>query len=236
MTAQPLRLLIQQLSSKLSAPQDRDAFAVAEHLLAPTALVTHAIEGSRQTTSWCGWAGQASLNHPRHGRALGMECCSIPRPVNKVSHRTASQFSGGAKSTKRTYVVQGCPSCGRMLRTHIELLGEWVGCHHCGGEFIAADPALRTSESNRPINLRRADALLALLDAENGGGEGGEAARRRTAERGAERPPQTDDSADRWIPRPAMLDSLCDPTALSVGMRADRPALVGSIAGQVRPA
>lgn len=37
---------------------------------------------------------------------------------------------------------QPCPVCGRTLRIGVTLLGRRVYCQHCGGGFVAADPAL----------------------------------------------------------------------------------------------
>lgn len=37
---------------------------------------------------------------------------------------------------------QTCPVCGRTLRIGVTLLGRRVYCQHCGGGFIASDPAL----------------------------------------------------------------------------------------------
>lgn len=37
---------------------------------------------------------------------------------------------------------QPCPVCGRTLRIGVTLLGRRVYCQHCGGGFIAFDPAL----------------------------------------------------------------------------------------------
>ena len=36
---------------------------------------------------------------------------------------------------------QPCPVCGRSLRIGVALLGRRVYCQHCGGGFVAADPA-----------------------------------------------------------------------------------------------
>lgn len=38
--------------------------------------------------------------------------------------------------------LQPCPVCGRTLRIGVMLLGRRVFCQHCGGGFVAADPAL----------------------------------------------------------------------------------------------
>jgi hypothetical protein len=37
---------------------------------------------------------------------------------------------------------QPCPVCGRTLQIGVMLLGRHVYCQHCGGGFVAADPAL----------------------------------------------------------------------------------------------
>ena len=58
----------------------------------------------------------------------------------------------------RIYFVQGCPICGRRLNIRIEYLGRQLVCRHCGGQFVAQDPAngpLPDSEA-----LRRAQQLL----------------------------------------------------------------------------
>lgn len=229
MTAQPLLSEIQPMESETPPLQECDAFAVAEDLSPLTDPVLHRTDGSRTPASCCGCAGQASLIHPTHGRALGMECCSKHPPAVKAT-----------RAGRSTHVVQGCPACGRLLRTHMELLGELVACHHCGGEFVASDPSLRTSAGNRPVNLRRADALLALLDDANDRADANEAGPADAAptplQVTAELPSQSDGAQGRSVPRPSMMRRSCFPTAPSGGKRAGRPALVGSIAGQAQQA
>jgi len=43
--------------------------------------------------------------------------------------------------SSRIYFVQGCPICGRRLNIRLEYLGRRVVCQHCGGQFLAKDPA-----------------------------------------------------------------------------------------------
>jgi hypothetical protein len=61
-----------------------------------------------------------------------------------------------------TYFTQECPSCGRRLQIRVEYLGRKVRCQHCGGQFLAIDPASARSEPAEQGNelLRRADELL----------------------------------------------------------------------------
>jgi hypothetical protein len=51
---------------------------------------------------------------------------------------------------------QPCPVCGRTLRIGVMLLGRQVYCQHCGGGFVAGDPALGRSSDV----LERGDRLL----------------------------------------------------------------------------
>ena len=39
--------------------------------------------------------------------------------------------------------LQRCPVCSRLLRIRVTLLGKQVFCQHCGGKFLATDPATR---------------------------------------------------------------------------------------------
>jgi len=39
--------------------------------------------------------------------------------------------------------LQRCPVCSRLLRIRVSLLGKQVFCQHCGGKFLATDPATR---------------------------------------------------------------------------------------------
>lgn len=39
--------------------------------------------------------------------------------------------------------LQRCPVCSRLLRIRVSLLGKQVFCQHCGGKFVAIDPATR---------------------------------------------------------------------------------------------
>ncbi len=70
-------------------------------------------------------------------------------------------------STSRfTYFVQECPTCGRSLRIRVDYLGKQVACQHCLGRFEACDP---TSTEYPPTDsglalLNRANELLASVD------------------------------------------------------------------------
>lgn len=35
----------------------------------------------------------------------------------------------------QTFVVQGCPVCGRRLQIRTQFIGRRVQCTHCGGSF-----------------------------------------------------------------------------------------------------
>ena len=60
--------------------------------------------------------------------------------------------------------TQECPVCGRPLEIRIEYLGRRVGCQHCGGRFVASEPAARPGRppTARSLLLRRAESLLEL--------------------------------------------------------------------------
>jgi len=58
----------------------------------------------------------------------------------------------------RIYFVQGCPICGRRLNIRIEYLGRRLVCRHCGGQFVAQDPANAPAPDSEA--LRRAQQLL----------------------------------------------------------------------------
>lgn len=54
------------------------------------------------------------------------------------------------------YFVQECPVCGRPVQVRAVYLGRQVSCQHCGGQFLASDPA-------DPCN-RQTGARMGLLD------------------------------------------------------------------------
>jgi hypothetical protein len=58
---------------------------------------------------------------------------------------------------------QGCPVCGRLLRIGVTLLGKPVYCQHCGGRFVAADPA--ASPSGARSRDRRVEDLIERAEA-----------------------------------------------------------------------
>ncbi len=62
------------------------------------------------------------------------------------------------------HFAQECPVCGRPLEVRVEYLGHRVSCLHCGGVFVASDPAdggdLSMERGNRVI--RRAEQLLQM--------------------------------------------------------------------------
>jgi hypothetical protein len=57
---------------------------------------------------------------------------------------------------------QPCPVCGRTLRIGVMLLGRQVYCQHCGGGFVASDPALgrATDAPGRGARDAAVDRLL----------------------------------------------------------------------------
>lgn len=58
---------------------------------------------------------------------------------------------------------QGCPVCGRLLDIRVTLLGRRVYCQHCGGAFIAADPATAPA-AGRQARDRRVAELIERAD------------------------------------------------------------------------
>ncbi len=65
-----------------------------------------------------------------------------------------------------TSFFQECPICGRSLQVRVELLGRFIGCPHCRGEFMATDePA--SGVRSQPL-MERANALLNWLPSEVG--------------------------------------------------------------------
>jgi len=40
-----------------------------------------------------------------------------------------------------TYFYESCPVCGRHLRVPVQHYGRLMECSHCGGEFLAGQPA-----------------------------------------------------------------------------------------------
>lgn len=64
---------------------------------------------------------------------------------------------------KRTY-LQNCPVCGRPLAIPREYLGRRLHCRHCGGKFVAIDPASPrfAAQNGASALLTQADRLLEL--------------------------------------------------------------------------
>ncbi len=60
--------------------------------------------------------------------------------------------------------LQECPICGRPLEIRREYQGQKVSCRHCGGWFLAVDPAHHPwdiwNQSN--LMLHKADQLLEI--------------------------------------------------------------------------
>ena len=66
-------------------------------------------------------------------------------------------------SSRATFFVQECPTCGRKVRVCVEYLGLEIQCRHCRATFVASDPDSDPSSSNsKPALLRRVDELLAM--------------------------------------------------------------------------
>ena len=65
-------------------------------------------------------------------------------------------------SSRATFFVQDCPTCGRKVRVCVEYLGMKIQCRHCRGTFVASDTEMDPSGSNsRLALLQRVDELLA---------------------------------------------------------------------------
>lgn len=65
-------------------------------------------------------------------------------------------------SSRATFFVQDCPTCGRKVRVCVEYLGIQIQCRHCRGTFLACDPetAPPSADSRLPL-LQRVEELLA---------------------------------------------------------------------------
>jgi len=68
-------------------------------------------------------------------------------------------MTSGSHHRRGVFFHQGCPVCGRRLEIDVSLLGARVYCQHCGGGFLAMDPALRSQGHGESTD--RADELLA---------------------------------------------------------------------------
>ena len=42
-------------------------------------------------------------------------------------------------SSRATFFVQECPTCGRRLRVCVEYLGKEIQCRHCNARFESSD-------------------------------------------------------------------------------------------------
>ena len=60
----------------------------------------------------------------------------------------------------RSYFVQDCPTCGRVLHVQVTFLGKKVVCGHCRGDLIAADPSNRLDIEPAGCLMNRAEQLL----------------------------------------------------------------------------
>lgn len=59
---------------------------------------------------------------------------------------------------------QPCPVCGRSLRIGVTLLGRRVYCQHCGGGFVASDPASLAPQVGAPAGEERGATVDRLLE------------------------------------------------------------------------
>jgi len=64
-------------------------------------------------------------------------------------------------SSRATFFIQQCPTCGRKVRVCVEYLGLEIQCRHCHAVFTACDPdsAPLHSDSNLTL-MQRVDELL----------------------------------------------------------------------------
>ncbi len=70
-------------------------------------------------------------------------------------------------SSRATFFVQDCPTCGRKVRVCVEYLGMKIQCRHCRGTFVACDPETDPSSADsRLALLQRVDELLAAEKAQ----------------------------------------------------------------------
>lgn len=65
-------------------------------------------------------------------------------------------------SSRATFFIQACPTCGRKVRVCVEYLGMEIQCRHCHAVFVACDPdnAPLFGDSNFAL-MQRVDELLA---------------------------------------------------------------------------
>lgn len=81
-----------------------------------------------------------------------------------MSHVPPSQSfdrqAEGSPRSARVFFQQGCPVCGRRLEIDVCYLGRRVYCQHCGGEFVAMDPALSTGGAPVSPTTDHVDTLL----------------------------------------------------------------------------
>ncbi|MBM3999320.1 MAG: hypothetical protein FJ297_07245 [Planctomycetes bacterium] len=68
-------------------------------------------------------------------------------------------------SSRATFFLQSCPTCGRKLRIRVEYLGKQVECQHCHALLVAHDSALDSPwRSEETGVMAAAERLLAEAD------------------------------------------------------------------------
>lgn len=61
-------------------------------------------------------------------------------------------------SSRATFFIQACPTCGRKVRVCVEYLGMEIQCRHCHAVFEACDPD-SAGDSHFAL-MQRVDELL----------------------------------------------------------------------------
>ena len=71
-------------------------------------------------------------------------------------------------SSRATFFIQGCPTCGRKVRVCVEYLGVEIQCRHCHALFVACDPDNAPLYGDSQLTLmQRVDELLGSEEAES---------------------------------------------------------------------
>jgi hypothetical protein len=61
-----------------------------------------------------------------------------------------------------TYFYESCPVCGRHLRIPVQHYGRLMECSHCGGEFLAGQPAAAEPTAPNRVDAAPSDSGIIL--------------------------------------------------------------------------
>lgn len=79
---------------------------------------------------------------------------------SEVSSTVANGNGDAVMTSRATYFVQECPTCGRSLQVRVEYLGKSVKCQHCCASFRATDPSLH----GQNLEADSSDSILARVE------------------------------------------------------------------------